>query len=60
MELLVAWTVLSLVIGALARTRGDGFLMGFMWSMALSPLVGFAFTMLRLRRSSKPEQRQSA
>jgi len=59
MELLVAWTVLSLAIGALARVRGDGFLMAFVWSMALSPLVGFAVTMLRLPRSSKPEQSHS-
>jgi hypothetical protein len=59
MELLIGWTVLSIAIGCLARTRGDGFLMAFLYSMALSPLVGFAITMLKLPRPAKTEQSHS-
>jgi hypothetical protein len=58
MGLLIAWTVLSLAIGLLARTRGDSFLLGFVSAMVLSPLVGFAMTMLKLPAHSKT-QRQS-
>jgi hypothetical protein len=56
MELLIGWSVLSIVIGCLSRTRGDGFLMAFLCSMAFSPLVGFAVTMLKLPRQPKPER----
>jgi hypothetical protein len=59
MELLIGWTVSSIAIGCLARTRGDGFVMAFLCSMALSPLVGFAVTMLKLPRQAKPEQSHS-
>jgi hypothetical protein len=59
MELLIGWTILSIVIGCLARTRGDGFLLAFLCSLALSPLVGFALTMLKLPRQSKTEQSHS-
>jgi hypothetical protein len=48
MGLFIGWTVLSIAIGCVARARGDTFLVGFLSSMALSPLVGFALTMLRL------------
>ena len=55
MELLIGWIVLSLAIGGLARARGDAFLAAFLWSMTLSPLVGFAVTMLKLPRQPKTE-----
>lgn len=48
MELLVVWTVLSLLIGMIARARGDVFLHAFLAAFFLSPLVGFAITMLKL------------
>jgi hypothetical protein len=59
MELLIGWTVLSLAIGGLARARGDGFVPAFIWSLVLSPLVGFAVTMLKLPRQAKTEQSHS-
>jgi hypothetical protein len=55
MELLIGWTVLSIAIGFLARTRGDGFFLAFLCAMALSPLVGFALTMLKLPKQPKGE-----
>lgn len=59
MELLIGWTVLSIAIGCLARARGDGFFLAFLCSMALSPLVGFAVTMLKLPRPAKGEQSEA-
>ena len=56
MGLLVSWTVLSIAIGCLARARGDGFLVAFVGSMVLSPLVGFALTMLKLPNPAKAPQ----
>jgi hypothetical protein len=53
MWLLIAWTALSLVIGAIARTRGDSFPMAFLSSMLLTPLVGFALVMLKLPNHAK-------
>jgi len=56
MGLLIGWTVLSLAIGLLARARGDGFILGFLSAMVLSPLVGFALTMLKLPAHPKARQ----
>ena len=41
----------------LARARGDGFISGFLWALFLTPLVGFAVTMLRL--PSQPKAREN-
>ena len=59
MELIIGWVVLSVAIGALARLRGEPFLPAFLWSVFLSPLVGFAFTMLKLPEPRKPRQSHS-
>lgn len=48
MELLIVWILLSLLIGLIARVRGDSFLNAFLAALFLSPLVGFALTMLKL------------
>jgi hypothetical protein len=56
MGLLIGWTVLSLAIGLLARQRGDSFFIGFLCSMTMSPLVGFAMTMLKLPRHPKAQR----
>ena len=48
MELLIGWTALSIAIGLLARMRRERFFVGFISSMVLSPLVGFALVMLKL------------
>jgi hypothetical protein len=56
MEILVGWLVLSIVIGLVARTRGDAFLVAFLWAFFLSPLVGFAVTMLKLPATAKARQ----
>jgi len=60
MGLLIGWTVSSLAIGFLARARGDGFWLGFLSAMVLSPLVGFALTMLKLPAHSKARRSQGA
>ncbi|HXU80849.1 MAG TPA: hypothetical protein VN914_05595 [Polyangia bacterium] len=60
MELLVVgWTILSIAIGFLGRMRGDGFFLAFLCSLALSPLVGFALTMLKLPRNDRPADREA-
>ncbi len=48
MSLVIGWTALSIVIGFVARARRDAFWPAFLGSLLLSPLVGFALTMLRL------------
>jgi hypothetical protein len=53
MALLIGWTVLSIAIGFLARLRGDSFFGGFLASLVLSPLVGFALTMLKIPSEGK-------
>ena len=53
MGLLIGWTVLSFAVGLVAWQRGDSFFMGFICSMTLSPMVGFAMTMLKLPRQPK-------
>ena len=58
MELLIGWTALSLTIGLLARLRSDSFLVGFVSSMVLSPLVGFALIMLKLPSRPKSSRQQ--
>lgn len=57
MGLVIGWTVLSIAIGCVARARGESFLTAFLASLAMSPLVGFALTMLRL--PSHRNERQS-
>jgi hypothetical protein len=60
MGLLIGWTVLSIAIGLLARARGDGFFIGFLSSLVLSPLVGFALTMLKLPRPASTRRSSTA
>ena len=60
MELLIGWTVLSIAIGLLARARGDAFVPAFLWAFFLTPLVGFAVTMLKLPSQPKPRESRTA
>jgi len=60
MGLLIGWTVISIAIGVLSRARGDSFLIGFLASLVLSPLVGFALTMLKLPAPAKARSNDTA
>jgi len=60
MGLLIGWTVLSIVIGILSRARGDSFFIGFLASLVLSPLVGFALTMLKLPGQARARRSPTA
>jgi hypothetical protein len=55
MELLLFWIVLSVLAGVFARNRGFGFIATFLFSLVLSPLIGFISVLVRKPRPTKEE-----
>jgi DNA polymerase-3 subunit epsilon len=51
--LFILWVVLSLTIASAARKSGHSYISFLLWSLCLSPVVGFIILMLRGRRFSR-------
>ena len=51
MDLIILWIVLSILAGVFASNRGFGFTATFIFSLVLSPLVGFISVLVRKPRN---------
>lgn len=58
--MIIIWIALSLLVGFIGRNRTCGFLLSFLCSIILSPLVGFIWVALCKRKKTQIELLQEA
>jgi hypothetical protein len=59
MSLLIVWVVLSILAGVFASNRGFSFIATFIFSLILSPLVGFISVLVRKPRPTAAERAEA-
>lgn len=60
MEYIILWIGLSIAIGFINQSRGNGFITGLLLSLILSPLIGFIIVIVTKENTAKLEKAQIA